>query len=304
MFAKQMFDCPVPVDLTSFVALRRALPRALIALDYDGTLAPIVRDPADSRPQAGALNALLALVPRVGQLVIITGRPALFVVETGGLARVPGLLVLGQYGAERWQAGRLTTRLPLPGLQTARAALVDLPAGARLEDKGTALAVHTRQAADPAGLLLALRPQLEKLATATGLACHLGRYVLELRPPGDDKGRALTALLRPLPSGVLYAGDDVGDLPAFTALDGLDGLDGLSGLDGLDSLDSLAGAAGPAVIGGVAGVAGAAAAGGQAVPVLRVCSDSAEAPAELRERADLLVDGPAGVVALLEALLS
>ena len=263
----------MPVDLSSLATLRRVLPRALIALDYDGTLAQIALDPADSRPQAGALDALLALAPRVGQLVIITGRPALFVVESGGLAQVPGLLVLGQYGAERWQAGQVTTRLPLPGLQAARAALVDLPVGARLEDKVTALAVHTRQAADPDGLLLALRPQLEKLATETGLACHLGRFVLELRPPGDDKGRALTGLLRPLPSGVLYAGDDLGDLPAFAALDGL---------------------------GGVTATGGA---GGRDVPVLRVCSDSAEAPPELRERADLLVDGPAGLVALLEALL-
>ena len=287
----------MPSDLPSLVALRQVLPRALIALDYDGTLAPIALDPVDSRPQPGALDALLALAPRVGQLVIITGRPAQFVVETGGLARVPGLLVLGQYGAERWQAGQVATRRPLPGLRAARAALGDLPAGARLEDKGTALAVHTRQAADPQGLLLALRPQVEKLATATGLACHLGRFVLELRPPGDDKGRALTGLLRPLPSGVLYAGDDLGDLPAFTALDALDALDGVGAVGGVGDPGGVDGAA------DLAGAAGTAAARGRAVPVLRVCSDSAEAPAELRERADLLVDGPAGVVALLEALL-
>ena len=248
-------------------ALRARLDRALIALDYDGTLAPVVADPARARPLAGVVAVLTELAPRVGRLAILTGRPARFVALVGGLATVPGLVVLGQYGAERWQAGELTVRPALPGLARARAALADLPHGAALEDKGSALAVHTRSAADPAGLLAGLGPRLERLAAATGLECHLGRFVLELRPPGDDKGRALRTLLDPLPSGVLYAGDDLGDLPAFAELDNLAGREGL------------------------------------ALPVLRVCSDSAEAPPGLRARADLLVDGPPGVLALLRSLL-
>lgn len=246
----------------SLHALRGVLPGALIALDYDGTLAPVRADPARTRPLDGVVEVLAALAPQVGRLAVVTGRPALFVTGVGGLAAVPGLVVLGQYGAERWQAGELTVRPALPGVTRARLALADLPAGAVLEDKGSALAVHTRQAADPAGLLAALGPRLERLAAATGLACHPGRFVLELRPVGDDKGRALRALLDPLPSGVLYAGDDLGDLTAFAVLARLAGL-----------------------------------------PVLRVCSDSAEAPEPLRAQADLTVGGPPGVLALLRSLL-
>ena len=275
----------------ALAALRAGLAGALVALDFDGTLAPVVVDPAQARPLAGVADVLAALAPRVGRLAIVTGRPALFVVEVGGLGAVPGLVVLGQYGTERWQAGTLTVRTPAPGVAQARAALVDLPPGARLEDKGTALAVHTRSSTDPAGLLSALGPRLEQLAATTGLECHPGRFVLELRPPGEDKGRALRSLLAPLPSerlptavlplerqpsgvlptvaptsrvlpsAVLYAGDDLGDLPAFAELDAL------------------------------------------AVPVLRVCSGSAETPPALRERADLVVDGPPGVLALLRSLL-
>jgi trehalose 6-phosphate phosphatase len=105
---------------------------------------------------------------------------------------------------------------------------------------------------------------VRELATRAGLEVHLGKLVVELRPPGFDKRGALLSLCRPVPSAVLFAGDDVGDLPAFDALDELAAL---------------------------------------GVPVLRVCSDSAEVPASLRERADLVVDGPGGVVALLEQLL-
>ena len=252
--------------MSPLLALRQRLPGSLVALDFDGTLAPVVSDPAQAGLAEGAGELLAALGQRVGQLAIVTGRPALFVVNQGGLAQLPGLVVLGQYGAECWQDGELQAGDPLPGLPLARAALAELPPGAVLEDKRTALAVHTRRAPDPAGLLLALRPRLERLAVDTGLECHQGRAVLELRPPGQSKGRALRTLLRPppaaQPSAVLYAGDDLGDLSAFAVLDGL------------------------------------------SIPTVRVCSDSDEAPVELRERADLVVAGPDGLLALLRSLLS
>ncbi|MBO0816490.1 MAG: trehalose-phosphatase, partial [Actinobacteria bacterium] len=78
---------------------------ALVASDYDGTLAPIVDDPAKAVPAPGAVAALTRLAARVGTVAVITGRPAADAVSLGGLAEVPGLLVLGDYGAQRWQAG-------------------------------------------------------------------------------------------------------------------------------------------------------------------------------------------------------
>lgn len=239
--------------------------QALVALDYDGTLAPIVARPQDAVPAPGAVQALTALALRVGCLALVTGRPADVVVDLGGLTGVPGLVVLGQYGAQRWQGGVLEQPVPVAGVAEARRVLLDLAleAGVAVEDKGLSLVVHTRRAADPAGALDRLRGPLTDLAGQVGLELHGGRLALELRPPGYDKGAALLGLSDGR-SAVLFAGDDVGDLAAYDAVDRLR----------------------------VKGT-----------PGLLVCSDSAETPSELRDRADLVVDGPPGVVQLVEQLV-
>ncbi|MDF3142322.1 MULTISPECIES: trehalose-phosphatase [unclassified Streptomyces] len=245
--------------------------RALVALDFDGTLAPIVPDPEKARAHPDALPALAALAPKVASVAVITGRPADVAVQYGGFAGVPGLehlVVLGHYGAERWDAvsGEVTAPDPHPGVAAVRAELPGLLAstqGAWIEDKGHAVAVHTRRAADPQGTFDALREPLTDLATRNGLIVEPGRMVLELRPPGMDKGVALSEYVRELGAGsVLYAGDDLGDLPAYAAVDELRS-------DG--------------------------------TPGLLVCSGSEEVT-ELSKKADVVVDGPQGVVRLLQAI--
>lgn len=246
--------------------LRARLAGAVVALDYDGTLAPIVDRPSDAVPAPGVVDLLAALAPRVRALALVTGRPADVVVELAGLTAVPGLVVLGQYGAQRWSGAEVMTPPELPGVARARAALPALLAaeGADLEDKGISLVVHTRRAPDPVGALDRLASVVAAVAADAGLEVHPGRLVLELRPPGFDKGGALLSLCDPLPSAVLVAGDDVGDLPAFDVVDALRA---------------------------------------RGVPGVTVCSGSDEGPAELRARADVVVDGPLGVVQLLRTLL-
>ena len=85
-----------------------ALPGALVALDFDGTLAPIVADPTASRPVAGAIEALSALAGAGAQIAVITGRDAATAVGLGGFDTVPGLVVAGLYGAETWHDGELS----------------------------------------------------------------------------------------------------------------------------------------------------------------------------------------------------
>jgi trehalose 6-phosphate phosphatase len=252
-----------------WAALRAEPGRALVALDYDGVLAPIVDEPSEAWPAPGAVEALQRLAGSVGTLAVVTGRPAQVVVELGGLDRVPGLLVEGQYGAERWAGGTLTTPEEPAGVGAARTELPAALAAAGadpavwVEDKRLALVVHTRRAADPDAELARLAPTVHRLAETHGLEAHPGRAVLELRPPGLDKGGVLRRLVAAAePAAVLFAGDDVGDLPAFAV------------------------------------VAELRAAG---TPGLAVASASAEA-AEVAERADLAVDGPPGVVALLTEL--
>lgn len=204
-----------------------ARPRdALIALDFDGTLSPIVADPRDARAHPGAVPALTRLAGQVGTVAIITGRPAADAVSYGGLDAVPGVIVLGQYGWQRWHDGRLSTPEPPPAVDRARRALPALvenagPAadGTWIEDKAQALAVHTRRAAEPEAALERLRGPLTKLAADLGLAAEPGRLVIELRPRGVDKGGALRGLVRETTArSVLYGGDDLGDLAAFDAV--------------------------------------------------------------------------------------
>ncbi|MGN9760787.1 trehalose-phosphatase [Streptomyces sp. SD31] len=245
--------------------------RALIALDFDGTLAPIVPDPEKARPHPDALPTLAALAPKVAAVAVITGRPADVAVRYGGFTGTPGLehlVVLGHYGAERWDAasGEVTAPDPHPGVAAVRVelpGLLDSTQGTWIEDKGHAIAVHTRRAADPQGTFDALREPLTDLATRNGLIVEPGRMVLELRPPGMDKGVALSEYVRELGAeSVLYAGDDLGDLPAYAAV---------------DTLRS------------------------EGTPGLLVCSGSEEVT-ELSKQADLVVDGPQGVVRLLRAI--
>ena len=79
-------------------AIVSASERALIALDYDGVLAPIVADPDQAVPAPGAIESLRRLAGQVGTLAVVTGRPAEVVVRLGGLDSVPGLLVEGLDG--------------------------------------------------------------------------------------------------------------------------------------------------------------------------------------------------------------
>lgn len=199
--------------------VRAHLAASLWAFDFDGTLAPIVARPQDARPAPGAVEALVALAPRVRRLAVITGRPALTVVELGGLERVPGLVVLGHYGLQRWDNGVLSTPAPAPGVSVVRTKLPALlPPGATIEDKEHSVVVHTRQAADAAGGLAALEQPVRQLAAEHGLEVVPGRFVWELRPPGVDKGAALRSLVAQAePAHVVVAGDDLGDLPMFTA---------------------------------------------------------------------------------------
>ncbi|MER5651175.1 trehalose-phosphatase [Streptosporangium sp. NPDC002524] len=208
---------------------------AVIGLDFDGTLSPIVADPAAARIHPGGAETLTRLGRLVGAVVIVTGRPAATAVEYGSLAGVPGLVVLGHYGLERWEAGALAAPPVHPGLDLARAGLVPLVAGidgVRIEDKERSVAVHTRQAADPWATLDALREPVAALAAGAGLVVEPGKFVLELRPPGMDKGVALSAFLGERAArSVLFAGDDLGDLPAFAAVraSGLPGVTVFSG---------------------------------------------------------------------------
>ncbi|MFD0270218.1 trehalose-phosphatase [Streptomyces sp. NPDC127106] len=270
-------DLPMPVTAAGregLAALLRAPRRSVVALDFDGTLAEIVPDPDQARAHPAAVPALAALAPEVASVAVITGRPAGVAVRLGGFAGVPGLehlVVLGHYGAERWDAVTGIVHAPAehPGVAAVRAELpgfldsIGAWQGTWIEEKGRALAVHTRRADDPAAAFAALREPLAELAARHGLIVEPGRAVLELRPPGMDKGVALTEYLAETDAeAAVYAGDDLGDLAAYAAVE-------KRRAEGL--------------------------------PGLLVCSGSEEVP-ELASRADLVLPGPAAITSFLWAL--
>ncbi|NED98919.1 trehalose-phosphatase [Phytoactinopolyspora halotolerans] len=249
-------------------ALAPLLPHTLVALDFDGVLAPIVPRPEDARALPQAAHVLTEVARRVARVAIVTGRPALDAVRFGALEKVPGLVVCGHYGLERWRDGRVESPGEAAGIVEARsratALIRDFP-GTTIEDKGHSVAIHTRRADHPDAAFTALRPHAEAIAADTGLQLTPGRLVLELRPTGVDKGAALRDLVQEVSArAVVYAGDDLGDLPAVAAVRSLR-TDGVTGVV--------------------------------------VYSDSSEAVPEFREQADLVVDGPAGVLGVLQDLL-
>ena len=259
--------------LAEALAPLRADPaRAAILLDIDGTLAPIVRHADDAAVPEATRAQLIAVAKRYAVVGCISGRrsaTARQMVSLGSIAYV------GNHGAELLEPGGTQPEID-PEVARHEQRVREFADAAyttavqrlrvRSEDKGSIVALHWRGAPDEDAAERAVREIAER-AEADGLWIHWGRKVLELRPPVElNKGRGARRLLdgRDL-AAALYVGDDMTDLDAF------------AGLRALVEEGKL----GTAVCVGVR---------------------SDETPAPLEEGADLLVDGPAGVVELLRAL--
>jgi trehalose 6-phosphate phosphatase len=228
------------VELTStearkrYDALAANLSRTVVGLDFDGVLSPIVEDPAQAHIHPDAADVLLQLSRKALAVAVITGRPARQAIALGGLDDIGGemamlgseLYLFGQYGNERWSSTnrRIVSPRPPHGLSTF---LRELPrllrtadaVGAHLEEKGLAVAVHTRQLDDAADAQKRLVPVLSEAAERHGLVVEPGRAVVEVRSPGMHKGKVVGTLVEDLDArGFLFAGDDLGDLEAFHAV--------------------------------------------------------------------------------------
>jgi len=225
-----------------------------VMLDVDGTLAPIVPRPELARVLPEVPSVLARLVSRVGVVAVVSGRRS---EEVRRLVDVPGVEVVGTHGLEHEE----------PMAPEALSALEEVAAaaGAWVEPKGAAAAVHFRGLPDPEAAAAAAAGGVAAVAADHGLELVPGKAILELMPVGAPrKGGAVELLVeRDHLRATLFAGDDVGDLDAFAAL-------GRLRARGLWTC--------------------AVAAGGPEV-----------SPAVI-EAADLVVDGPPGVVRLLTAI--
>jgi trehalose 6-phosphate phosphatase len=244
--------------------LRDRPTEAALFLDYDGTLAPIVGDPAGARPLPGVPGLLARLACRLAVVAVVSGRPLSYL--EGALGRPAGVHLAGLYGIEEVGGDGVLRRDAAAeewrgAVEDATAALLhDAPPGVEVEPKGLAVTVHWRRAPGEAATA---REAVAAAAVSTGLVAQPGRMSIELRPPvHSDKG---TVVLR-LGAGhavVGCFGDDLGDLPAFEAVSAL-------------------------------GRAGA--------TTVTVAVSDAESPPEVVAAADVVVQGPKEAVALLEAI--
>ncbi len=217
-----------------YAALVRAAAETVVGLDFDGTLSPIVDDPEQAHIHPDAAEVLVALAAQVRAVAVVTGRPARQALDLGGLEEVADavhasgkdLYVFGQYGNERWSSleRRIVSPRPPAGLATFERELPRVlraadAADAWIEDKGLAVAVHTRRLPDPEAAFARLEGPVAELARAHDLVVEPGRNVLEVRSPGMHKGQAVDVLVeRTGAAGFLYVGDDLGDVEAFEAV--------------------------------------------------------------------------------------
>lgn len=244
--------------------LRDRAAEAALFLDYDGTLAPIVGDPADAVPLTGVRELLPRLGARLHVVAVVSGRPVEFLEES--LGRPWGVHLAGLYGMEEIGADGVLRRDRAAeewrgGVEEATAALLrDAPSGVGVEPKGLSVTVHWRQAPAAEDWV---RARVDALAERTGLQVRPGRKSIELRPPvATDKGTVVGRLGAGC-AVVGCFGDDLGDIPAFEAVAAL-------------------------------GRAGA--------TTVTVAVVDAESPGEVVALADTSVEGPEGALALLEAI--
>lgn len=192
---------------------------SVILCDFDGTLSPIVDDPARARPLAGVPELLASLADRYRTVGVVSGRPVEF------LARffAPSVALAGLYGLEVEHAGRRVESADAEQWRAvidavARAAVADGPAGVAVEPKGLSITLHYRTRPD---LAEAVATWAADQAARHGLDARPARMSVELHPPVPvDKGTAATNLS----AGARHAcfvGDDLGDIAAFAALDRL-----------------------------------------------------------------------------------
>jgi trehalose 6-phosphate phosphatase len=254
----------VPEDGELLAPLRASPSTSAVLIDFDGTLSPTVDDPEAAEMLPGASDVLRHLAGRYALVAVVSGRPLDFLQQ-----RLPAaVMASGLYGIESSREGE---RVEHPEAEPWRRVVSDVavlaeregPDGLRVENKGLSLTLHYRGRPERAD---AVARWADVQSRRSGLVARSAKMSVELHPPIEvDKGTTVVELCRAAgASAACYLGDDLGDLPAF---------------DGLDRLAA------------------------DGVHTVRVAVTGAEAPAALIARADLTVEGPKGVLALLRGLL-
>ncbi len=211
-------------ELREAVRSIAATDHLLVAMDFDGTMAPIVPHADDARPlpRAAAAFAGLAALPRT-TTALISGRA---LASLRGVASPPAeSLLIGSHGAEAWLGPESAgleldedQRTLLAEVRGILAGIAGEAPGTMLEDKPAGVVLHTRQAADDVAedAVAAARSLLED---RQGVFLKNGKRVLETSVVHASKGEAVAFLRQAAgATAILFAGDDTTDEDAFARL--------------------------------------------------------------------------------------
>jgi len=212
--------------LARFLGPASAPRRILLAFDYDGVLAPLVKEPSGARMRA-ATRALLRRVARLYPVAVVSGRAPQ---DGAAMVGLPELIYVGNHGLERIARGTPWTHPVAAAAQPAiAAALAEIEHAARaagdvpwllIENKGVTGTVHYRLAPDQTAAAALLEPLARAAADRHVLRLTPGRMIFEVRPAlAVNKGTAIRELAQNVGlRGIVFFGDDVTDVDAFRAL--------------------------------------------------------------------------------------
>lgn len=201
-------------------------PSCALFLDFDGTMVEIAPQPhAVEVPQP--LILLLQDLHRYlhGAVAVISGRP---IVQLDAFLQPLKMAAAGVHGAERRGAdGRLhlLNTHPLDHVEEAACELAAQHPGLIVENKRGSLALHYRMA--PELEALCVKTMEDAVAESPGLALLRGKMVIEAKPGGASKGRAIEDFLEEAPFAgrrPVFIGDDVTDEAGFSTVQRLGGV--------------------------------------------------------------------------------
>jgi trehalose 6-phosphate phosphatase len=204
----------LPADLRAALDAAAATRHLLVTSDFDGTLAPIVNDPADARPLPAAAAALTALADLPSTSVgLISGRALGVLRELSGAPSTVHLI--GSHGAEFDTGFAHDVDEALLERITAELNVIaaDRP-GVTVETKPASVAVHVRNASAADGD--AALGEARAASQSWNAHATEGKAVLEFAVVTTDKGEAVDILRAQTgATAVAFFGDDVTDEKAF-----------------------------------------------------------------------------------------
>ena len=216
---------PLPASLVGALRELARTRRLLVALDFDGTLAPEVDSPEQARALPEAREAVLALLAMPNtRVALVSGRALRSLIQVSDLP--DSVLLVGSHGIEiRLDDPDLRVSLDTAEIEQVEVLhevleeVADSIDQVWLEEKPAGFALHTRLASERNSRVAHLVARSETAAELHDLTVRDGKNVLEFSVRSTTKGEAVEHLRTYVgATAVFYAGDDVTDEDAFAAL--------------------------------------------------------------------------------------